>query len=73
MKDEICAAFSKLVRDGMDDKNITQMELSEISGVSQSAISKILNERLTPGLDSALKILSALKINPGKLGGNHVT
>lgn len=48
-------------------KGWTQDELAARSGVSQSAISSIENERIDLGLDRAEKLARALRIHPAVL------
>ena len=43
--------------------NLTQQELSELSGVSQQLISQIENNKATPSLRAVLKLTKALGLD----------
>ncbi len=46
----------------MTEKNITQKELAEISGIKQPAISRMMTMDAIPRLDTLMKVLFALEI-----------
>ncbi|MCI6185867.1 MAG: helix-turn-helix domain-containing protein [Spirochaetia bacterium] len=50
-----------------EKKNLSQLELSFESGVSQNMITYIENCKRTPTLSTILKLCNALKINPSVL------
>ncbi|MDT0160333.1 helix-turn-helix transcriptional regulator [Bacillus sp. AG4(2022)] len=50
------------IRIKMTEKNITQKELAEISGIKQPAISRMMTMDAIPRLDTLMKILFALEI-----------
>ena len=48
----------------LDEKKITQTELSEMTGIAQGSISKLCaNKKSRLGFDTILKICEALDIN----------
>ncbi|PLR72269.1 helix-turn-helix domain-containing protein [Bacillus sp. UMB0728] len=46
----------------MTEKNITQKELADMSGIKQPAISRMMTMDAIPRLDTLMKILFALEI-----------
>ena len=56
----------------MDRKRITLRGISEMSGISYSAISKILNHKTRLGLKALIKIAYALRVNPKDLFPNDL-
>ncbi len=50
-----------------EKQNISQLELSYASGVSQNMITYIENGKRKPTLHTVLKLCNALKINPSAL------
>lgn len=61
------ADFSERLRARMDAKCITQQELAERVGVSQPAISQLLNRHLRPRRATILKLAEALGTDPREL------
>lgn len=61
------AAFADRVRSAMTDRGITQEQIAERTGVSQPAISNILNRRCRPQRKTVDKIAEALGMNPNEL------
>ena len=58
---ECCAEFGKRLRKIMFRKNVTQYELSELTGISRTTISFYINGKTTPSFYNADKIAKALK------------
>ena len=58
--------YKKLKRE-REKQNISQLELSYSSGVSQNMITYIENGKRTPTIHTILKLCNALKINPSAL------
>lgn len=46
---------------------LTQNELAELSGLKQTTISSLENDRITMGIDRAKALASVLKVHPGLL------
>lgn len=55
-----------------EEKNISQLELSLISGVSQNMITYIETGKRTPTLKTLIKLCLALDISPVKLFENNM-
>lgn len=53
--------FAAMVQYRMDDRFMTQDELSEMTGISQSALSHYMNCRRVPSIINVYKIAKALK------------
>ena len=51
----------------MDEKNITQMELSESTGIAQSCISDWKTKKTNPAADKIMVICKALNVTPEEL------
>ncbi|MEN6321707.1 MAG: helix-turn-helix transcriptional regulator [Syntrophaceae bacterium] len=51
----------------MREQNITQEELEKRTGITQSFISQIINNKKKPGYDNILKLATALRVNVGEL------
>lgn len=56
--------FANKVRELMESKGMTQEELAERTGVSQPAISNILNRRCRPQQRTVLRFAEALEVSP---------
>ncbi len=52
--------FMNKIREIMKKRGLTQEDLSEMTGIDQSTLSKIINEKKAITLDTAKKISSAL-------------
>ncbi len=52
-----------LLKEIADSKSITQLEISEKTGMLQSAISRFFSLKFKPTLDTFLQIAQALKVN----------
>ena len=52
-----------LLKEIADSKGITQLEISEQTGMLQSAISRFFSLKFKPTLDTFLQIAKALKVN----------
>lgn len=61
------ATFAQRLRKTLDDRNITQEELAERMGCTQSAISKILTRDARPRRKTILNLASALNVEPTEL------
>ena len=48
-------------------KELSQLELSKLSGVPQTTISNIEKNKCTPNIDNCIKIAEALGVPIGKL------
>jgi transcriptional regulator with XRE-family HTH domain len=59
----ICGSFGKLVHHTRISKNMSQVELVEISGVSQSNLSKIEKGKRDPSLSIVIKLCDALELD----------
>ncbi len=66
IEDQEKLIYRRLKRE-REKQNITQLELSFSSGVSQNMITYIENGKRTPTLHTILKLCNALKINPATL------
>ena len=60
-------AIYKRLKQEREKQNISQLELSYSSGVSQNMITYIENGKRTPTLHTIRKLSNALKINPSAL------
>lgn len=54
----------------IDRKNISQKDLSEKSGVTESSISRYLNKNIKPHLDTASSLAQVLGVSVDYLMGN---
>lgn len=61
------------IKDSMKTKNITQAELSKITGIRASSISDYLTGKYQPKQDKISLIAEALSVNPGWLMGYEDT
>ena len=61
------ATFSDRLRRILDEKNITQEELAERTGCTQSAISKMLTRNARPQRKTIVKMSTALNVAPTDL------
>ena len=52
-----------LLKEIADNKGITQLEISERTGMLQSAISRFFSLKFKPTLETFLQVAQALKIN----------
>jgi transcriptional regulator with XRE-family HTH domain len=60
-------AFAQRLRELMDAKQVSQLELAERVGCSQPAISQMLNRKCRPQKRTILKLAEALKVHPREL------
>lgn len=51
----------------MNDKKITQLELSKQTGISQSTIADWKRKKTNPSADKIMKICRALEVTPEEL------
>lgn len=63
---------SKRIKEAMNDKNISAIELSRLSGVGKAAISHYVNGRYCPHNKNAVMIANVLNVNPTWLMGFDV-
>ena len=63
------SVFSDRLRLIMDERGITQIKLSEITGIPKSAISQYLADRFRPNRDRTYVICRALDTDPAWLVG----
>ncbi|MGL4773970.1 MAG: helix-turn-helix domain-containing protein [Clostridium sp.] len=54
--------LGRMVKKKRKEKNLTQLEVGEIAGISNSYISDIENGRTNPSIKSLVKICKALEI-----------
>lgn len=59
--------FSEALLELLDDRNMSQLELSEVSGVSVGSISSYINKRAQPGIKAIVNIAYALDIDVDEL------
>jgi len=67
MSARIYTAFVENVRERMDDLGLSQKNLAERLGVTQSYVSQILSGHRRPGLDSLDDFARVLEIDPADL------
>lgn len=60
-------SVTKKIFDILNEKGITQKELSDLTGISTSAISDWKHKGATPSVDKVRKICEVLNINPDQL------
>ena len=54
--------FYKNIKRRFISSNLTQMELSKKTGMSQSMISKVMSGQIEPGLHYVIKLLQAFDV-----------
>lgn len=59
--------FREKVKELMNQENITQKQLSELSGITESSISRYLTGERTPRIDIIINFAKALKVDPDYL------
>jgi transcriptional regulator with XRE-family HTH domain len=57
-------SFARLVNQQRRDMNLSLRELARITGIAASTISRIENGRISPALDIAAKLVTALNLEP---------
>ena len=57
---ESCAAFIDRIISERHSKGMTQAELAEASGLTQSAVTRLESKKAVPQLDTLLKVAAAL-------------
>ncbi len=57
---ESCANIIELLIEQRHNKGMTQKELANASGLTQSVIARLESKKATPQLDTLLKVASAL-------------
>lgn len=60
---------AKRIREALDDLNMTQQELADLSQIGKSSISHYVNGSNEPGNKSAYSLAQVLKVNPAWLMG----
>jgi transcriptional regulator with XRE-family HTH domain len=65
--DEQELTFAQRLRELLDGRHISQTELAERTGCSQSAISHMLNRNARPQKKTILKLAAALQVDPREL------
>ena len=65
--DEREATFAERLREVLDRKHISQSELADRTGCSQSAISHMLTRNARPHKKTILKLAEALQVEPAEL------
>ena len=60
-------AWSQKVLDLMQARNLTQKELSQLSGISESSISRYLRSKKRPRLDIVVNVAKALNVSTSYL------
>jgi transcriptional regulator with XRE-family HTH domain len=56
--------FARMISEKRKDMNLSLRELARVTGIAASTISRIENGRLSPTLDIAAKLTSALNLEP---------
>jgi lambda repressor-like predicted transcriptional regulator len=59
--------FAETVKGLMEERNMTQQRLAELTGVSQPAISNMLNRQCRPQQRTVAKVAEALGVEPESL------
>lgn len=60
---------AKRIREALEDLNMTQQELADLSQIGKSSISHYVNGSNEPGNKSAYSLAQVLKVNPAWLMG----
>jgi len=63
------SVFSERLKQIMDERGVTQISLSEMTGIPKSAVSQYLSDRFKPKRDRTYIICRALNIDPAWLMG----
>lgn len=61
------------LKDVIKEKNVTSKQLSELLGISETSISRIINGTQTPKLETLLKIANVLNIDIRELFISNLT
>lgn len=61
--------FSSRLKQAMDERNMSQSDISALTGIGKPSISQYLSGKNEPKQDKAKKIAEALKVNDGWLMG----
>jgi transcriptional regulator with XRE-family HTH domain len=67
MKDPVKHRFGEIIREVREKRKITMKEVAEAAGLSESLISQIETNKVSPSLDSLLTIADILEIDPDYL------
>ena len=59
--------ISERIFEIMEQKNITQLELAQATGIGQSTISDWKTKRTNPSADKIMKICRVLEVSPEEL------
>lgn len=63
--------FAKILTELMTERNITQLQLAKHLNVGQQTISKYVNNKIEPGLDTIIKIANFFDVTVGYLLGTE--
>lgn len=63
--------FAKRLKKVLDEKNMTQAELSALSGIGKPSISQYLSGKNEPKPDNIKKLAEALQVNESFLDGSE--
>ncbi len=63
--------FADVLRQLMNEKNLSQQKLADILGVNQTTVSQWLLGRKKPGYDSIALLYEKFGITPNELFGVH--
>lgn len=63
--------FSNRLKQAMDERNMTQAELSALTGIGKPSISQYLSGKNEPKHDNIKKIADALQVNESFLDGTE--
>ena len=55
--------FKEKVKELMNQQNITQKELAELSGITEASVSRYLSGERTPRIDIVINFAKALKVD----------
>ena len=59
--------FKEKVKELMNQQNITQKELAELSGITEASVSRYLSGERTPRIDIVINFAKALKVDSSYL------
>ena len=63
--------FADVLRQLMNEKNLSQQKLAEVLGINQTTVSQWLLGRKKPGYDSIALLYEKFGITPNELFGVH--
>lgn len=59
--------FAQIIRDRRIQKGISQSTLAYVAGVDRKTINRIENGHFSPNLDTVIRLMTVLELNPNKL------